>query len=210
MQSFPPTAQRVQEAGIAADWQREPFRSDGLEDLQQRWATKQESGAARSQASAGSRVVSARPGTAPAGSALRAASAMSSRAAAAAAASAEDSHLQQLVQLLAGCKPQQLAALERGAGGRRLLGLYRALRAQRFLRFTADDLRAREAKLEAAVEASFRPKRMVLSRQQADEFLARLMADAAKREANKNELAKRAAAVESAALAAGRRPCSAR
>ena len=70
----------------------------------------------------------------------------------------------------------------------RVLGFpcaHRALRAQRFVRWTEADLRAREDKAAAALAALPTPVRVQLSAAQADSFYERLVEDSERRTRNR-------------------------
>ncbi|KAF6256339.1 hypothetical protein COO60DRAFT_1461752 [Scenedesmus sp. NREL 46B-D3] len=163
------------------DWQSIPWRDDGLNDLMQAVLDAQKAAAdsaAAKAAAAGKpsavdaalRAASSRKPGSPAGSAKGAAA-----EAGAGAGSAGKHPLDHAVQLLAGMRWAGLDQLTAAAGTAKKLAVYRALRTQQFLEFTAADLAAREAKqraLWAAFEASRRGK--VASKAELDNFYARL------------------------------------
>lgn len=60
------------------------------------------------------------------------------------------------------------------------LGLYRMIRTQRFIDFTEKKVREKDEKMRETYEA-MKPKRRILSKEQADAFYERLTEDAAKR-----------------------------
>jgi hypothetical protein len=74
------------------------------------------------------------------------------------------------------------------SGDQKQLGVFRQLRTQQFIEFTANEIAAKEARLQQAYAAAQQPRKM-LSKQAHDEFLARLMEDAQKRRATKEKLA---------------------
>ena len=87
--------------------------------------------------------------------------------------------------LLASCEATTLEAIQQASGSQQLRLLYRALRASRFLSAMEEDMQQRERKLEEMVAQSFQPHRRVLSEEEAEGFLQRLLADAAKRQAKR-------------------------
>eukprot|EP00878_Enallax_costatus_P034562 GHUV01038334.1.p1 GENE.GHUV01038334.1~~GHUV01038334.1.p1 ORF type:complete len:403 (+),score=159.02 GHUV01038334.1:1575-2783(+) len=164
-----------QQAAAAAqkpkiDWQSPPWSSDGLNTLMQKHLAAQK---AATNAAPSTSPAAKRPSTAE--NALQAAG---SPAAAGGASSSETSSISPLnhaVQLLAGMRWTSLDQLDSANGAAKKLAVYRALRTQSFLEFTAADLAAREAKQKAtweAIEASRRGKQV--SKQELDEFYRRL------------------------------------
>ncbi|WIA15375.1 hypothetical protein OEZ85_002037 [Tetradesmus obliquus] len=216
----------AQQAAAAAvgepqiNWQGIPWRDDGLNDLIQKVLDAQRAAAdsAASKAAAASKPSAVDAALKAAGKAGSIAGSMNS--AAAEGRGEKKNPLDHAVQLLAGMRWAGLDQLDAAAGAAKKLAVYRALRTQQFLEFTANDLAAREAKqraLWAEFEASRRGK--VVSKAELDEFYARLQADGerrkaelAKAKADKEERAARALALVS--VGAGRstrsRPASAK
>lgn len=170
--------------GTAVDWSKEAFRwvwvvnacqstnpriddhcrRDGLDALQAAWDAQQQRAAPTKAAGTRRRVQSAAP-------------------APTVVAHQQQPHIGYLVSLLATCEVATLAAIQQASGTQQLRLLYRALRSSRFLCAMEEDLRQRERKLEEMVAQSFQPQRRVLSEEEAEGFLQRLLADAAKRQA---------------------------
>jgi SAM domain (Sterile alpha motif) len=92
--------------------------------------------------------------------------------------------LLETVNLLSYCRGDELDRLETLKGTKKLLAVYRALRAQEFLRTTREKLEAKAAKA-AEYEESQRPTRKVLPKEAGEAFLQRLNEDAARRARNR-------------------------
>jgi hypothetical protein len=166
-------AQQAQQAGKPVDW--EPFRADGLLAL------------SFSKAAAPPPPPPPPLPAAPASGEAAAdpSAAVGAPAAAAAAPPAEGSAaLLEAVQLLAGCRGDELGRLEALTGQKKALAVHRSLRAQAFLRFTRADLAAKAAKREEALAAAAPPRRTVPKEHQ-EAFLQRLMEDAVRRTKNR-------------------------
>lgn len=112
--------------------------------------------------------------------------------------------MQEVVELLAACRTDDLDRLEELCGQKKMLGVHRALRAQAFLQQTRADLAARAAKREEALAAG-KPPRKVLPKESQEAFLLRLTEDAHRRTKNREQLAAQAehAALSNKAEVAG-------
>ncbi|KAL4449449.1 hypothetical protein ABPG77_007093 [Micractinium sp. CCAP 211/92] len=100
--------------------------------------------------------------------------------------------LGETVQLLAACRPQELALLAGLTGYRRLLMCWRAMRAQQFLAVTQRDLEARKAKAKELEARLYPSQTKVLPKEDFDKFFDRLMADTQRRLQHRDELAEQA------------------
>lgn len=107
--------------------------------------------------------------------------------------------LVEVVTMLSFCFPDELEKLEALTGTKKLLGVYRALRSQQFLRAAREKLEAKAAK--AAELAEQKPVKKVLSKEREEAFLQRLAEDAARRARNKEELQAKALEEEKAKFA---------
>ncbi|PRW60747.1 flagellar associated [Chlorella sorokiniana] len=123
-------------------------------------------------------------------------------------------HLKQTVELLAGCRPAEVALLQSLTGYRKLLMSWRAVRGQKFVAFTRRDLEARKIKATELERQLYPDASRKLSKAEQDAFYDRLFADTERRARNRDELAEKAKADALAKLmksapAPRRRPASA-
>eukprot|EP00884_Botryococcus_braunii_P002122 jgi/Botrbrau1/11910/Bobra.0171s0020.1 len=107
--------------------------------------------------------------------------------------------LQRTLELLGSCRKDELQKLLKLQGKLKVLGVYRALSTQRFVEFTKEDLRKREAKAEAALAKMQTPPRFI-SRSQQEGFFARLLADTERRMKSRECLTQQAKEAEIARL----------
>ncbi|KAL4443818.1 hypothetical protein ABPG75_011555 [Micractinium tetrahymenae] len=163
------------------DWEQPEWRRDGLADMQrdhnarlQKAAEEQEAAQAAAAAAlaAGKRAPVLRPKEVPK---------LADR-------------LGETAELLAACRPNELALLEGLSGYRKLMMCWRAVRAQQFIAFTRRDLEVRRVKAKELEARLYPDQTKVLPKEEFDKFFDRLMADTQRRLQHKDELAEQARA----------------
>ncbi|GBG00440.1 hypothetical protein Rsub_13096 [Raphidocelis subcapitata] len=182
--------QEAKSAGPPAfDWGRAPWSVDGLTPLMEEALSKQRAAASATAPKAATPPKKATPAAAAAG------------ASDAPAPPQGTDWLGYTVRLLAGLPAESLERLQ-AAPAR--VAVYRAVRSQRFLEFTQEDLRAREAKqIEIWRQLTGRHGKVV-SKQEMDAFFERLQEDGRRRIAALEKAKADRAAQEAKALAAAR------
>lgn len=102
--------------------------------------------------------------------------------------------LGETVEMLAACRPAEVALLEGLTGYRKLMMCWRAVRAQQFIAFSRRDLEARKQKAKELEQQLYPDQTKVLPKEQFNAFFDRLMADTQRRSQNRDELAEKARA----------------
>lgn len=82
--------------------------------------------------------------------------------------------------LLSSSLPDDIAKLQKLTGTKKKVGVFRTIRTNKFLEFTAHDLVARDRKIQEKYD-SLLPERKIITKEEADKFFERLIEDGNRR-----------------------------